>query len=346
MKILITGMAGFIGHHLARRLLRDGHDVTGIDSMNDYYAVGLKTGRLADLGIDGAECLGEQACTSRDNPSLKFVRMRLEDRQKLPQLFAEGGFDAVVNLAAQAGVRYSLENLFAYVDSNVSGFVNLLECCRHNPVGHLIYASSSSVYGDNAKVPFAEDDAVDNPVSLYAATKRSDELMAQVYARLFGVASTGLRFFTVYGPWGRPDMSPMLFSDAITSGRPIRLFNNGDMLRDFTYIDDIVEGIVRLLDKAPQGELPTDIFNIGHGDPVRLMDFIATLEEALGRKAVFERLPMQAGDVPRTYADTSKLHAKTGYTASTPLREGIGRFVEWYLSDSNPLKSRAAGHER
>lgn len=341
MKILVTGMAGFIGHNLAAHLVRDGHEVTGIDSLNDYYDIALKYGRLADLGFDGRDYAEGEEHTSSKYPSLHFIRMHLESREMLPALFASHRFDAAVNLAAQAGVRYSLENPFAYVDSNVVGFVNLLECCRHYPVKHLIYASSSSVYGDNAKVPFSEDDAVEQPVSLYAATKRSDELMAEVYARLFGVASTGLRFFTVYGPWGRPDMSPMLFSDAITAGRPIKLFNNGNMLRDFTYIDDIVEGVVRLLDKAPQGDIPTDIFNIGHGDPVHLMEFISTLEEALGRKAVFERLPMQAGDVPRTYADTSKLRAKTGYTASTPLREGIGRFVEWYLSDLNPLAKRA-----
>ena len=336
MKILVTGAAGFIGHHLTHALLAKGDEVVGIDSLNDYYDVRLKLARLADLGIADAE-RGDE-CRSTRFPQLRFRRMNLEDREGLAQLFAAEKFDAAVNLAAQAGVRYSLENPYAYVDSNLMGFVNLLECCRHYPVRHLIYASSSSVYGGNTKVPFSESDPVNDPVSLYAATKRSNELTARVYARLYGVPSTGLRFFTVYGPWGRPDMAPMLFTEAILAGRPIRVFNRGDMARDFTYVDDIVEGIVRLLDKAPAGDVPTDIYNIGCGSPMQLMDFIRTLEDVLGRKAELDLQPMQPGDVHLTYADTRKLEQAVGYCPRTTLREGIGRFAAWYLSAENPLR--------
>lgn len=337
MKILVTGAAGFIGHHLTRALLAKGAEVVGIDSLNDYYDVRLKLARLADLGIAGGASGDE--CRSTSFPQLRFRRMHLEDREGMARLFDAEKFDIVVNLAAQAGVRYSLENPYAYVDSNLMGFVNLLECCRRHPVRHLIYASSSSVYGGNTKVPFSESDAVNEPVSLYAATKRSNELIAQVYARLYGVPSTGLRFFTVYGPWGRPDMAPMLFTEAILAGRPIRVFNRGDMARDFTYVDDIVEGIVRLLDKAPAGDIPTDLYNIGCGSPMQLMDFIRTLESALGRKAELDLQPMQPGDVHLTYADTQKLRQTVDYSPRTMLREGIGRFVAWYLSPENPLRN-------
>lgn len=335
MKILVTGAAGFIGYHLTRALAAAGQEVVGIDSLNDYYDVRLKLARLADLGIAGAECGAE--CRSKSFPQLRFRRMLLEEREGLAQLFDAEHFDIVVNLAAQAGVRYSLENPYAYVDSNLMGFVNLLECCRRHPVWHLVYASSSSVYGGNTKVPFSESDAVDMPVSLYAATKRSNELLAQVYARLYRLPSTGLRFFTVYGPWGRPDMAPMLFTEAILAGRPIRVFNRGDMARDFTYVDDIVEGIVRLLEKVPGGDIPAELYNIGCGSPMQLMDFICTLETALGRSAELDLQPMQPGDVHLTYADTRKLQQAVGYRPRTTLRDGIGRFAAWYLSSQNPL---------
>ena len=340
MKILVTGIAGFIGYHLASRLAEDGVEVVGLDSLNDYYPVALKYGRLDELGLPMSSLFEGIRYRSLYFPNLTFYRLSLENRYALPALFEREGFDCVVHLAAQAGVRYSIENPFAYVDSNISGVVNILECCRHFAVKHLLYASSSSVYGANEKIPFSEGDVVDAPVSLYAATKRSDELMAQVYARLFQLPTTGLRLFTVYGPWGRPDMSPMLFADAICEGRPIRLFNHGDMMRDFTYVDDVVEAVVRLVGQVPDGEVPHEIFNVGRGEPLQLMDFISELERALGRKARFEMLPMQAGDVPRTYADTSRLKACCGFAPQTSLREGIERFVQWYLSDRNPLKSK------
>ncbi len=337
MKILITGIAGFIGFHLAQRLIADGHQIVGIDSLNDYYPIAMKHGRLRELGFPESNIFGCIGYRSLSHPNAIFHKLSIEERSTLPKLFQHYDFDIVIHLAAQAGVRHSLDNPFAYVDSNLAGMVNILECCRHNGIRHLIYASSSSVYGENAKIPFSESDAVDSPVSLYAASKRSDELMAQVYARLFKIPVTGLRFFTVYGPWGRPDMSPMLFADAICRDRPIRLFNYGEMMRDFTYVSDIVEGIARLLDKAPESEIPSEIFNIGRGEPVHLLDFISEIEQAFGRRARFEMLPMQAGDVPRTYADTSKLQALTGYTPRTSLHEGIRNFTEWYISDNNPL---------
>ncbi len=338
MNILVTGAAGFIGHHLTRALLSAGHSVTGIDSLNDYYDVRLKLARLADLGIACGAAAGAGEYRSRKYPAFAFFRMRLEDAAAMEGLFAGRGFDIVVNLAAQAGVRYSLENPRAYIDSNVSGFLNVLECCRRHPVRHLLYASSSSVYGGNDKVPFREDDAVDNPVSLYAATKRSNELMAGVYARLFGIPCSGLRFFTVYGPWGRPDMAPMLFARAIVAGEPIKVFNNGDMERDFTYVDDIVQSVVRLVDKAPSGDVPSTVYNVGCGRPMRLMDFIAALETALGRKAQRRMMPMQSGDVVRTWADTGRLRERTGYAPQTRLEDGITRFAEWFLSADNPLR--------
>lgn len=330
MKILVTGAAGFIGFHLTRSLAERGDDVVGLDCINDYYDVNLKYGRLTENGID-RECVADGRMTkSSKYDNMRFVKMKLEDRDMLQDLFERERFDKVMNLAAQAGVRYSLENPYAYVDSNLVGFVNLLECCRHYPVKHLVYASSSSVYGTNAKVPFSEDDRVDTPVSLYAATKKADELMAHTYSHLYGIPSTGLRFFTVYGPWGRPDMSPILFADAMTKGEPIKVFNNGDMSRDFTYIDDIVEGTLRVIDKAPEGRTPYRIYNIGCGHPTRLMDFIHTIEACLGKKAVMKMLPMQPGDVYRTYADTTRLETEMGYKPKVQLEEGIRAFVEWY----------------
>lgn len=337
MNILVTGAAGFIGYFLSRRLLDMGHSVTGIDEINDYYSPRLKTARLARLGVTG-ETDYAVCAQSASHPGFRFVRLRLEDREGLEKLFAEGAFDVAVNLAGQAGVRYSLENPFSYVESNVYGFVNLLECCRRHPVKHLLFASSSSVYGGNEKTPFNEEDPVNTPVSLYAATKRCDELIAHVYAHLYRIPSTGLRFFTVYGPWGRPDMAPVLFARAILAGKPIKVFNNGNLSRDFTYIDDIIESVVRLIDHAPEGPVPTDIYNVGCGHPMALMDFISILEDSLGRKAEKIMMPMQKGDVYQTWADTSKLQKLTGFAPSTPLAEGIRRFAEWYLSDENPIR--------
>jgi UDP-glucuronate 4-epimerase len=315
MKVLITGAAGFIGMYVAERLLARGDTVVGIDNLNDYYDVSLKTARLARL---------------TPNPAFRFVKLDLADRDGMAALFKLERPDAVINLAAQAGVRYSLKNPLAYADSNLIGFVNVLEGCRHNGVKHLLYASSSSVYGGNRKVPFAEDDNVDHPVSLYAATKKANELMAYSYSHLYGIPSTGLRFFTVYGPWGRPDMAYFSFTQNILAGKPIDVFNHGKMQRDFTYIDDIAEGVLRILDRAPSDTPPHTVFNIGNHNPVELMEFIGTLEQALGKKASYNFLPMQDGDVPITYAETARLRAAVGFSPSTPLAEGIGRFVAWY----------------
>lgn len=336
MKILVTGTAGFIGYHLAKRLLERGDEVVGIDSINDYYDIRLKYARLSETGIAESEIEYGKAVQSTEYPAYRFIKLQLEDRDALQKLFAEEHFDAVMNLAAQAGVRYSLENPYAYIESNVVGFVNLLECARHNPVRHFVYASSSSVYGGNTKTPFSEDDRVDNPVSLYAATKKSNELMANVYSKLYGIPTTGLRFFTVYGPWGRPDMAPILFTKAIVAGEPIKVFNNGNLSRDFTYIDDIIEGVVRVIDKAPaatdEHPVPAEVYNIGCGHPMQLMDFIRTLEKSLGKKAEMNMMPMQKGDVYTTYADTTKLERDFGYKPHVTLEEGIARFVEWYES--------------
>ena len=333
MKILVTGAAGFIGFHLTQRLLGRGDKVVGIDSINDYYDVNLKYARLAECGIAEADAaISGKRVHSDKYPQYTFIRLALEEREALQELFTTEKFDIVVNLAAQAGVRYSIENPYAYIDSNIVGFTNILECVRLNNVAHLVYASSSSVYGDNTKTPFSEEDRVDNPASLYAATKRANELMASVYAKLYGIPVTGLRFFTVYGPWGRPDMAPMLFSKAIISGETIKVFNNGELSRDFTYIDDIIEGVVRVIDTVPQGGNLAEIYNIGCGSPMPLMEFISTLEEALGKKANIEMTPMQKGDVYTTYADTTKLECNMGYKPHVTLREGVSKFVEWYKS--------------
>ncbi|MCM1150510.1 MAG: NAD-dependent epimerase [Alistipes sp.] len=343
-KILVTGAAGFIGSYVCRRLLERGDDVVGLDNVNTYYSVELKYGRLESLGIDRDRIDPYKLVPSCVFDRFRFVRMNLEDRQAMRMLFANERFDAVVNLAAQAGVRYSIENPYAYVESNIDGFLNVLEGCRHHGVKHLVYASSSSVYGLNGKVPFSEHDSIAHPVSLYAATKKSNELMAHTYSHLFGIPTTGLRFFTVYGPWGRPDMSPFLFADAILRGRPIKVFNNGKMLRDFTYVDDIVEGVVRVVDRIPAGNpdwdashpdpasspAPYRIYNIGNSHPVRLMDFIAAIEEACGRKAEKIFLPMQPGDVYQTNADTSALEEAVDFRPATPLAEGIRRTVDWF----------------
>jgi len=333
MKVLVTGAAGFIGYYTAKRLLKRGEEVVGIDNINAYYTPKLKFGRLSELGISESDIEWNKEAVSAKYPGFKFIRMNLEDRGLLPKLFEAEKFECAINLAAQAGVRYSIENPWAYVDSNLVGFVNILECCRHFGIRHLVYASSSSVYGGNEKTPFSEEDNVDSPVSLYAATKKADELMASCYSKLYGIAATGLRFFTVYGPWGRPDMAPMIFTKAIIEGQPIKVFNDGNLSRDFTYIDDIVEGVVRVLDKAPKatqdGRRHT-VYNIGCSNPVKLMDFIETIENAIGKKAEKIFLPMQQGDVFKTYADTGKLEDEIGYKPGVTLKEGIRKFVEWY----------------
>ena len=336
MRFLITGMAGFIGFHLAKKLLDSGHSIVGIDSVNDYYSPDLKFARLGELGIarDQAEEFGRYCSGERFGENLHFIRMKLEDRQALPELFRRESFDVVCNLAAQAGVRYSLENPMAYVDSNVVGFVNLLECCRHFQVGHLVFASSSSVYGQNETVPFEVVHNVDHPISLYAATKKSNELMAYTYSHLYGFHTTGLRFFTVYGPWGRPDMALFLFTKAILNGEPINVFNHGQLERDFTYIDDIVEGIFRVatsdLNDRKEVEERYRLYNIGNGKSVNLMAFISEIEAQLGRKAEKKMLPMQPGDVSRTWASTEGLQRDFDYRPETPIGEGVRNFVQWY----------------
>jgi len=329
MKILVTGAAGFIGMTASLKLLARGDEVVGLDNLNDYYDVNLKHKRLKRL-------------TPQSN--FRFVQMDVADRAGIADLFAREKFDRVIHLAAQAGVRYSLQNPLAYVDSNLVGFINILEGCRHSKVQHLVYASSSSVYGGNTKMPFSEHDSVDHPVSLYAATKKANELMAHTYSHLYGLPTTGLRFFTVYGPWGRPDMALFLFTKAILEGRPIDVFNHGNMQRDFTYVDDIVEGVVRVLDRvaAPNPEYdavladpatsnaPYRVFNIGNNNPVRLLDFIGCIEDALGQKAEKRLLPLQDGDVPETYANTDALQDWVGFVPGTSVQTGIGNFVAWY----------------
>ncbi|PQJ72080.1 NAD-dependent epimerase [Polaribacter butkevichii] len=334
MKILITGAAGFIGFHLSKRLLAKGHVVVGIDNINDYYDVNLKYARLKELGIirGQAEKFLNKSTGDLFNDAFQFVRMNLEDRENLPILFKDNKFDVVCNLGAQAGVRYSIENPETYIDSNVVGFLNILECCRHYKIKHLLYASSSSVYGQNKKIPFSTSDNVDYPISLYAATKKSNELMAHTYSHLFGIPTTGLRFFTVYGPWGRPDMAPILFADAISNNRAIKVFNNGNMRRDFTYIDDIISGIEILLANAPKKineKPPYRISNIGNGSPESLGDFIKAIEVSLGVEAKKEYLPMQPGDVPQTWADITEIE-KLGYKSTTGINEGVKKFIVWF----------------
>ncbi len=328
-KILVTGAAGFIGFHLVQKLCAEGREVLGIDNMNDYYDVALKQARLAEL---------------KKHNSFKFLQADIADEIAMDKVFGEFKPDAVVNLAAQAGVRYSLDNPRAYIHSNIDGFINILEGCRQHAVKHLVFASSSSVYGANTKVPFSVSDRVDHPISLYAATKKSNELMAHAYAHLYGIPCSGLRFFTVYGPWGRPDMAYFKFTDAIMRGQPIDVYNNGDMKRDFTYIDDITEGVARLIDEVATpnagwkphnpdpatSNAPYRLYNIGNNNPVQLMDMIGLLEEALGKKAVIEMKPMQPGDVYSTYADIDALEQAVGFKPSTNLKDGLQKFAEWY----------------
>lgn len=330
MKILVTGAAGFIGYSIAARLIREGHEVVGLDSLNSYYDTRLKYARLQQLGIRQEDIRDEGIIGSVSTPLMRFVKMDLADRTGLSRLFGKERFDCVVNMAGQAGVRYSIENPYTYVQSNIVGFLNILECCRQNPVRHLIYASSSSVYGDADETPFREDMKTDKPVSLYAATKKSDELMAYSYSKLYGIPATALRFFTVYGPWGRPDMAPYIFMKAITEGRPVRVFNNGMMRRDFTYIDDITAAMALVISSPPCSAVPHAVYNIGHSAPVMLLDFISAIEKVTGRQAVKEFLGMQPGDVRSTYADTSHLQDAIHYTPSVPLDEGIRKFYEWY----------------
>lgn len=349
MKILLTGSAGFIGSFVVKRLLERGDTVVGLDNINDYYEPTLKYGRLAEAGIYEFDVDWYKLVSSSKYSGYRFIRMNLEDRQAMRMLFANEGFDAVINLAAQAGVRYSITNPYAYIESNLDGFINILEGCRHHSIRHLVYASSSSVYGLNANVPFSEHSSIAHPVSLYAASKKSNELMAHAYSHLYGVPSTGLRFFTVYGPWGRPDMSPFLFTDAILHDRPIKVFNNGDMLRDFTYIDDIVEGVIRVLDRPAEpnpdwdatcpdpssSSAPYRVYNIGNSHPVKLMDFIRAIELACGKDAEKIFLPMQPGDVYQTNADTTLLRETFGYKPSKDIEEGVKETVEWYRSFYN-----------
>lgn len=344
MKILVTGTAGFIGSFLALKLLQRGDEVIGLDCINDYYDVNIKYGRLKRAGINTDEIEYNKILKSDKYENYKFIKLNLEDRENLESLFKTEKFDKVCNLAAQAGVRYSLVNPYAYIDSNIVGFINILECSRHNDIKHLAYASSSSVYGLNESMPFSTSDNVDHPISLYAASKKSNELMAHTYSYLFNLPTTGLRFFTVYGPWGRPDMALFLFTKAILEERAIDVFNYGEMLRDFTYIDDIVEGITRVIDNIPapnpnwsgknpdphSSKAPYKIYNIGNNNPVRLMEFISAIEEEIGKVAKKNMLPLQAGDVPSTYANVDDLIEELDYKPNTPIKVGIKNFISWY----------------
>jgi UDP-glucuronate 4-epimerase len=335
-KILVTGTAGFIGFHLAQKLIGQGNTVVGLDSINDYYDVQLKYNRLRETGIQIGDVSYNKIIQSSRHPSYSFIQLELQDKEALDTLFHDQKFDIVVNLAAQAGVRYSLTNPEVYIQSNIVGFFYILEACRSYPVKHLVYASSSSVYGSNTKLPFSTADMVDHPISLYAASKKSNELMAHTYSHLFSIPTTGLRFFTVYGPWGRPDMALFIFTKAILEGKEIEVYNQGNMLRDFTYIDDIVEGIRRVIDSPPvlmaSGNLaPYKVYNIGNSHPVKLLDFIEAIEEKLQIKAMKKLMPLQAGDVPATFADVNDLIHDLDYKPSTQIKDGINRFIEWYL---------------
>lgn len=344
MKILVTGTAGFIGFHLSTKLLNRGDEVVGLDSINDYYDVHLKYNRLQEHGILKEEIKYNSKVNSKKFHNYSFIQLQLEDKENIFKLFSDNQFDAVVNLAAQAGVRYSLTNPMAYIDSNIVGFINILEACRHNNVNNLAYASSSSVYGLNEETPFSTSHNVDHPVSLYAASKKSNELMAHVYSHLYNISTTGLRFFTVYGPWGRPDMALFIFTKAILENQPINVFNNGEMIRDFTYVDDIVEGIIRVIDNPPVGnknwtgknpepsnsKAPYQIYNIGNNSPVNLMNFITAIENELGKESTKNMMPIQPGDVPATFANVTDLVDNLGYKPNTTIQQGIKQFIKWY----------------
>jgi UDP-glucuronate 4-epimerase len=344
MNILLTGIGGFIGFHVTKSLLKKGHTVCGIDNINDYYDVNLKLSRLKCLGLNISDIKYNKKISSKINQNLSFVKLDLKEKDKINKIFQNDSYDIVINLAAQAGVRYSLTNPYAYIDSNIYGFINILESCRHNSVKHLVYASSSSVYGLNELMPFSTHHNVDHPISLYAASKKSNELMAHTYSHLYGLPTTGLRFFTVYGPWGRPDMALFIFTKAILEDKPIEIYNNGMMQRDFTYIDDIVEGVIKTALRIPKGNSmwsavnpdpssspsPYKIYNIGNNSPVQLLDFITAIENALKKRAKKNLLPMQPGDVPATYADVTDLVEDIGYKPDTSITEGINNFIVWY----------------
>lgn len=338
MKILVTGTAGFIGFHVTRTLLSKGHQVVGIDNINQYYDIELKFARLQELGIpkDKASHINIGCTGELHGEQFQFIRMDIADRESLPKIFEIEKFDKVCHLAAQAGVRYSLENPQVYIDSNVVGYANLLECCRHHSIQHFIYASSSSVYGLNKKIPFHEDDQVDHPISLYAATKKSNELMAHTYSHLYKLPTTGLRFFTVYGPWGRPDMALFLFTEAIVKGKPIKVFNNGEMERDFTHINDITAGIISVVEKKwPDQTKLYKIYNIGNNRSVKLLDFIREIEKNLGRKAIKKMLPIQPGDVQKTWANIDRLIQDYNYQPTTNIADGVKSFTDWYCNFYN-----------
>lgn len=352
MKILVTGAAGFIGAAVCRRLLDDGKNVTGLDNINDYYSPDLKFARLQQLGISKYNIEYGTCISSETYSRFSFIKLNLEDTEAVEKLFLQKKFDIVIHLGAQGGVRFSVDHPHIYIKSNIDGFLNILEGCRNTCVRHLVYASSSSVYGLNGKVPFAESDSAAHPVSLYAATKKSNELMAHAYSHLYHLPTTGLRFFTVYGPWGRPDMSPYIFIDAILNEKPIKVFNNGDMWRDFTYIDDVAESVKRIIEVIPEenaswdsetadpalSKAPYRLYNIGNGNPVRLTDYISLIETAAGKKAIKEFLPMQPGDVYRTFADSSAIAETTGYIPQTPIEQGIHKTVNWmkkWLADKD-----------
>lgn len=346
MKFLVTGTAGFIGFHVAKYLIDRGDEVVGLDVINDYYDVNLKFARLEFHGIEKSDVSFGKISKSNKFPNYRFIRLDLVEKESLMTLFEQEKFDVVIHLAAQAGVRYSLTNPEVYIQSNISAFLNILECSRFFPVKHLVYASSSSVYGSNEKMPFSTSDSVDHPISLYAASKKANELMAHTYSHLFGIPTTGLRFFTVYGPWGRPDMALFLFTEAILKGEPIKVFNYGEMKRDFTYIDDIVQGVVKVADKPAKpnpdfdsknpdpgsGKVPYKVYNIGNSSPVRLLDYIHAIEDGLGKKAEMELLPLQPGDVPASHAEVSDLVRDMDYKPNTTIQEGVKAFTDWYLS--------------
>lgn len=345
MRYLVTGTAGFIGFHLAKKLLERGEEVVGLDIINDYYDINLKYARLEHMGISKAEIERNKLVQSSTYPGYRFVQMELSEKEPVMALFAEEKFDVVIHLAAQAGVRYSLSNPEVYIQSNILAFLNILEGCRYHPVKHLVYASSSSVYGANEKLPFSTSDTVDHPISLYAASKKSNELMAHTYSHLFGIPTTGLRFFTVYGPWGRPDMALFLFTEAILKGEPIQVFNYGKMRRDFTFVDDIVAGVMKVADRPAKpnpdfdpknpdpgsSKVPYKIYNIGNSSPVLLMDYIKAVEKGLGKEAKMDLLPLQPGDVPASHADVTDLVRDTGYKPETPIEDGVKAFTDWYL---------------